>query len=162
MKRKILFLSSLLIVGAVLWGVNYRLDHPPLTQADKEFRALVAGADSVEASQFSCQNQPCSANVMLKYKPLSAAQTRELIEQLRFTTVTSVAGTPMGGINLNLKFRPRGGKPINFVFSQTEKTSSLTHFVSGDVIDGSYQINPRFNKRLNRALDAYLPQRLRP
>ena len=25
-----------------------------------------------------------------------------------------------------------------------------------------YDLHPRFNKRLNRALDAYLPQRLRP
>ena len=80
MKRKPILL--LLVVGAALWGVNYRLDHPPLTQADKEFRALVAGADSVWIYQSVVTNKKPlqSAN---RQVDLNEEQTRELIENLR-------------------------------------------------------------------------------
>ena len=60
MKRKSLVLCfALLCVGAALWGVNYRLNHPPLSKADREFRALVAGADKTLAYQLSCQTADC-------------------------------------------------------------------------------------------------------
>ena len=167
MKRKpiLLAIALLLVVGAALWGVNYRLDHPPLTQADEEFRALVAGADGVWSSQWACQGN-CDENWLIKYKPLDAMQTRELIENLRVVDgreYDSLAGdlssTGHSTVELELKFT-RQGKPLaSFLLLQTPGSSGIGKLPA---FKGITKINPRFNKRLNRVLDAYLPQRVRP
>ena len=81
MKRKpiLLAIALLLVVGAALWGVNYRLDHPPLTDADKEFRALVAGADRTVIAYYpSSQSKPVRVT-------LSNIQTAQFIETFRFS-----------------------------------------------------------------------------
>lgn len=48
MKRALLL--PLLLLASVLWGVNWKLDHPPLTAPDQEFTRLIRGADEVEIS----------------------------------------------------------------------------------------------------------------
>ncbi len=178
MKRKplILAITLSLVVGAALWGVNYRLDHPPLTDADKEFRALVAGADEVQASQESCQRSTgCLKNSWIVYDPLNAAQTRNLTEQIRFS---GDAETPMGTqwkktyVRLNLSFKQRGKEMAYLALLQDENSGLLAtptkpfQFSTGgawqNFVAPTHQIHPRFHKRLNRALDAYLPQRIRP
>ena len=87
MKRQplIFALALLLVVGAALWGVNYRLDYPPLTNADKEFRAFVAGADSVEITSMTCTRNACSPSAPSSQPQiLNAQQTRELIQTVHF------------------------------------------------------------------------------
>ena len=176
MKRKpiLLAFALLLVVGAALWGVNYRLDHPPLTKADKEFRALVAGADSVSISQLNSIGvlSPSDRN-----KKLNATQTRQLIEKIRFLDKLASAGTfasamlpipkgwptPKGGIYI-LRFSRKGESLARCLLFQSEKESGIScPALQDSKVPGSiHQLNPRFNKRLNRVLDAYLPQRIRP
>jgi hypothetical protein len=45
--KRALFLVPLALGGA-LWLVNWRLDHPPPTIADKEFQTQMQGVDKVE------------------------------------------------------------------------------------------------------------------
>ena len=160
MKRKplLLAIALLLIVGAALWGVNYRLDHPPLTGADKEFRALVAGADSVEASQYSCQRRACATNYAIRFDPLNVTQTRHIIEELRF--VSKIPTTTMDSSQatmLKLEFRKGDKAVVRCTLWQSPNLNEMS-----TMQHASYRLNPRANKRLNRVLDAYLPQRIRP
>lgn len=161
MKRKqlILAIALLLVVGAALWGVNYRLDHPPLTQADKEFRALVAGADSIEASQ-QIVDSPIISLIPLK---VLNSETRELLENMRFVKVESLIGLPKYGVDLDLEFRSKG-KTQHCTLSQLSDPQGnvLTCGSQDEINSRMFELNPRFNKSLNRALDAYLPQRVRP
>lgn len=48
---KCALLIPFLVLGGALWGVNWRLDHPPLTQADLAFSRLIQGADEVKVSE---------------------------------------------------------------------------------------------------------------
>lgn len=169
MKRKpiLLALALLLVVGAALRSVNYRLDHPPLTKADKEFRALVAGADSMRATQASCQNAPCAASVELKFGPLNAEQTRDVISKIRLLD-QEVSSSQELPVYINLMFYKNGKSLYNIVLFQTPSSSEIEKTWNGYegnkyIFPTVYQrLNPRFNKRLNRTLDAYLPQRIRP
>ena len=52
MKRAFLFLIPLSL-GAALWGVNWKLDHPPQTIADKEFQLQMKSVDTIEVDDFS-------------------------------------------------------------------------------------------------------------
>ena len=69
-------------------------------------------------------------------------------------------------IYLNLTFSRKGKILYNVILNQSHNASELQW--SGEETANSpvpfyfYKLNPRFNKRLNRALDAYLPQRVRP
>ena len=184
MKRQplILCLALLIIVGAALWGVNYRLDHPPLSQVDKEFRAALAGADNAEINQYNARPVKGQKSVVTTCV-LDAAQTRELlIEHIRL-------GKPQKGISitptvfLRIIFK-RGEKqlasiqvnqtarqtevlvPKNFWTSASAQRSFFTVRSWGKTLNLTvltvHQLHPRSEKRLNRALDAYLPQRVRP
>ena len=91
MKRKplIIAIALLLVVGAALWGVNYRLDHPPLTKADKEFRAMVAGANRVEITSMICNRNSCRPdNSKSLPQILNAQQARELVDLTYFLDST--------------------------------------------------------------------------
>ena len=164
MKRKplILALALLLVVGAALWGVNYRLDHPPLTKADKEFRALVAGADSVRVFNVSPPKYEG------KDVTLSANQTQELIQKLRFSETYQPLNpesfySSENGTDYLLFFR--GNERLTgFDFWQVTKPGEMTedHPEQPEGKISSYKLTPRSTMRLNRALDAYLPQRIRP
>ena len=157
MKRKplIFALALLLVVGAALWGVNYRLDHPPLTKADKEFRALVAGADRMELWRSHSSSK----------STLDSTELNELVRQYRLSQRVTFPGIapPSFGKSLlghsSLLFWQQD-KPIIWAFIYHTSKGSIIHVLNPH--EGFYQVNPRFNKRLNRALDAYLPQRVRP
>ncbi len=88
MKRKpiTLALALMLIVSAALWGINYRLDHPPLSDADIEFRELVAGADKVEFIEWRPTFSSGDSVAYIRY--LNVAQTRELMERLRLLPIS--------------------------------------------------------------------------
>ena len=160
MKRQplILAIALPLVIGAALWGVNYRLDHPPLTQADKEFRALVAGANSVEIKTSVCQLPNCTRFARDEYRTLNASQTRELIESIRLIGRTPEQFSQNRLVSVSIFTFKHQKKELLPEFA-LHRMASWNEFHSGS---GPYAVNPRFNKRLNRALDAYLPQRLRP
>ncbi len=162
MKRQplIFALALLLIVSAALWGVNYRLDHPPLTQADKEFRALVAGFNSVEigAPQDSITPPPLRG-----VASLNSTQTRAFVERIRFVD-DPVKPVPRGNLTmLRLTFSRHDGLESQHYLFQSPSGSFLVEEVEllKNPVKG-HQLNPRSNKRLNGVLDAYLPQRVRP
>lgn len=166
MKRKpiLLALALLLVVGAALWGVNCRLDHPPLTKADKEFRGIVAGADAIEITQDSCQERPeCENGHETVSEKLTAAQARTLIEHLRFLDKQPVGrrGRPPQVAVLYFHFL-RKGRASETIYFTLLQTADEAHMYSPQHLSKSFILNPRFNKRLNRVLDAYLPQRIRP
>ncbi len=161
MKRKpILFaIALLLVVGTALWGVNYRLDHPPLTKADEEFRVLVAGADSVEVGQTSCSpQQACLSATWLSYGALNAEHTRKIISQIRLEDAVPNRNFEGRPVYLRLTFT-HIGQPLLACELGQSPTLSLIFPEKGERY---YSLSPRSHKRLNRTLDAYLPQRIRP
>lgn len=167
MKRKpLVFAFALIIVlVAALLGVNWRLNHPPLSDADKEFRALVVDADSVHVSQFSCQKQmACAASGTINYPTLNAVQTRELIELLRFTRDDKNLPAPnwsVPSVTLDLSFRRENHILGGYVLNQTPRQSGLIYASSSRVFS-SYQLHPRFEKSLREFLDEVAPARIRP
>ena len=159
MKRKLTFAIALLfIVGAALWGVNYRLDNPPLTKADKEFRALVAGADNVEIKTSVCQLPNCTRFARDEYRTLNADQTRELIESVRLIDRTPEQFSQNQLVSVSILTFKHQQKELLPEFG-LNRMASWNEFHSGS---GPYAVHPRFNKRLNRVLDAHLPQLIRP
>lgn len=174
MRKIACILALLIVVSAALGGVNYRLNHPPLSDADQQFRALIAGADSVAASQGSCQQPECSANAVIAYKPLDAAQTRHLIELLRFvdTAPDNFGKETATGAGLILTFGRDGQELTYFNLGQTLVSSELSsdtkplYFSTG--ADGnrvqvpSFQLHPRFEKPLRAYLDEVWPERIKP
>ena len=167
MKRKplILAIALLLVVGAALWGVNYRLDHPPLTKADKEFRALVAGADSTEILYEKCCLGDSRSDGTIQFKNLDANQTTKFTENLRFFDDSSPA--IFIGVGMHIRFFRQGKELSLFELNQISTLDNFSHLVEdkqqfAPSVHQIFYLNPRFHKRLNRALDAYLPQRIRP
>ena len=167
MKRKplVLAFALLLVVGVVLWGVNYRLDHPPMTRADKEFRAMVAGADNLELWE--------GANP--SHSIMNSTELAKFIENIRFSESLVPAGIfpPGSGVHpkdirvYSLLFSSRDYPLASCMIFQTKKEivfGGIPASISQNSISSerNYYLNPRFNRRLNRALDAYLPQRVRP
>lgn len=165
MKRKpLLFALALFVfIGAGVWGVNWRLDHPPLSAADKEFRALVASADRVEVSQQGCQSPNCGEQWTIKYKPSNAAQSLELIEKLRFTDDRRIPFNAVapGTVALDFTFQRKGADLIRYTLWETPHSFSLVHIIPS-IVDSSYQLHPRFEKPLRRFLDQVAPQRIKP
>ncbi len=53
MNPKRVLLLVPLSLGAALWGVNWKLDHPPQTTADKEFQFQMRSVDTIEVVDFS-------------------------------------------------------------------------------------------------------------
>ena len=172
MKRKpLLFaIALLLVVGAALWGVNYRLDHPPLTKADEEFRTLVAGADNVQVFQYNDIIPPPRSTFWNPpehfEKPLNFNQTRELIDKIRLTSNEAEHNFCLdtSSNTFVFDFQRQNKELLSLTVWLPDKSHpkgiALIRLPSSD--SSAFTLNPRFNKRLNRALDAYLPQRIRP
>lgn len=177
MKRKPLLsaIALLLVLGAALLGVNWRLNNPPLSDADRKFRALVAGADSVQMSQESCQLKPaCLKNNWVTYDPIDAAQTRELVRTIRIVGSETV---PIGAqwksyARLNLSFKRRGKEVAYLAILQDKKSSLLatpskpfqlsTGGVWQNFVSPTYRIHPRSERPLRQFLDQIAPQRIQP
>lgn len=159
-----LSLTLLLVMSFVLLGVNYRLNHPPLSNADKDFRALVSGADSVQMSQMSCPwYQACLKNVLIEYKPLDANQTRELTQRLRFTDdrLNPLMKPPPRAMPLILSFRRKGKEITRYTLWETPRSMTLVH-ITPSAIDASYKLQPSFVKPLREYLNTVAPKRLQP
>ena len=88
MKRRSRLLLGALIVSmsAALWGINYRLNHPPLSKSDKEFRALVTDTARVQVWQWDCQPlNSCRRGSAVYHPNWDGAQAQNFARQLRFT-----------------------------------------------------------------------------
>ena len=168
MKRKLtLAIALLLIVGAALWGVNYRLDHPtipPLTASDAEFRERVGSANKIYASQWSCQKNDCVNGEEIKYPALNQAQTQELLDCLRFTDEkVPTRFSEIGATQIQLEFWINGRRLDGYTIWQNPTRDVRSFVIVKEYPNPSYYLlDPRFFRPLNRALDAYLPQRIRP
>ena len=152
MKRQPLIFALALpfVVGAALWGVNYRLDHPPLTKADKEFRSLVAGANGVTIEQMT----PLHREIIL-----NTEQTQELIQMLRFSDIPVEINSesPLYALNvtiITLNFRNNTKDLAQFGLFQTSKSSNFSS--SSAPGDELYNLYPRSEKKLRRYLDRIL------
>ena len=148
MKRKTTFALALLVfTGAALWVVNWRLDHPPLSRADKEFRVLVAGADGVHIYRNNFGIKPSLQPTT--FYALGNAQTRQLLGKLRFSD-ESVLDAPLE--SFALEFR-RGGKIVCYarLSQRAASTTLLTTNKGGQMRE--YKLQPRFAKRLELYLN---------
>ena len=151
MKCPPLWLSCALIVvlGAALWGVNWRLDHPPLSKSDREFRALVAGANSVHIYRNNFVLNPGIGLQPTTFYALGNAQTRQLLSKLRFSD-ESVLGAPIE--SFVMEFR-RGGKTVCYArLSQKPAATTLLTMNKGGQMR-EYKLQPRFAKRLESHLN---------
>ena len=160
MKRKpiIFAVALLLVVGASLWGVNYRLNNPPLNSEDARFLAAIQGADRVEAWQASCDKSGC-LKPKLTTTRLNAAQTRELVRHLRFIESDGI-GQITGKhpyYEANFTFLHGSHKLL-----QTTLASSGGHsfFYASTPASKNYKLNPRFEKSLQNYLSRVLPPRV--
>lgn len=159
MKRKplLLALALILIVSAALWGVNYRLDHPPLSEADKEFRALVAGASQIQLMRLASHPRTTGFLLTTDVKLLSSEQSQQFMGNLRLVDASAMPIKPLATTKLTFL---REDKVVSrFLWLEASEESQLQRL---DEPFNLYQLNPRFEKPLRRTLDAYLPQRIRP
>ena len=143
MKRQplIFAIALLLVVGAALWSVNYRLDHPPLTKADKEFRALVAGADNVQIYRNNFRIKPSLQPTT--FYSLGAPQTRQMLDKFRFSD-EFVLDAPLDSYDLT--FRRRGKILLSAQLSQNPPSTTLV--TTSGAQKREYKLQPRFAKRL--------------
>ena len=143
MKRKpfIFAITLLFIVGAALWGVNYRLNNPPLTQADKEFRALVAGADSVQIYRNNFRIK--SSLQPTTFYSLGAPQTRQMLDKFRFSD-EFVLDAPLDSYYLTF----RRGSKILLSAQLSQNSPSTTLVTTSGAQKREYKLQPRFAKRL--------------
>ncbi len=157
MKRKpiTLALALMLIVGAALWGINWRLDHPPLTQADKEFREIVAGADSIKMEQKDYAHfKPANAPTTID-QTLDATQTRQFIARVRLTDA-STAFNGTGRSETRLIFRCQNQTISTFMLEEFKGSIQL-RLSTGET--PFYNLHPRFYKSMKLYLDEIAPQR---
>ena len=148
MKRQPLILSValLFVVSAALWGANYRLDHPPVSPADIEFRARVGGANGTVIRQkkpvgFVARRAPL--------RVLDAAQTRALIETLRLSSpATQLSVAALSPLELTFE---RDGQPLaRFELYQASEASELETLEKPYRV---YRLHPRFHKSLRQMLN---------
>ena len=158
MKRKPIVLAGalLFILSAALWGVNWRLDNPPLTKADKDFRAAVAGANAVRLEQNDTLHPVAGQTPMSVDVTLDADQTRELISILHFSRVFQIFGQGPP-IRMRLVFLRQNQKDV--VFSLEEHVSSV-QLTGRAVLAPAYGLAPRSAKHVRRFLDEVAPKRL--
>lgn len=157
MKRNPLYLAYALIfvIGATLLGVNWRLNHPPLSAADREFRHAVAGADRVIIRQkkpvgFVARGAPMQT--------LDARQTQALLETLRFIGASSQLNA-VSLAPLELTFARQGQSPARFELYQTPTSSELENL---EKPYQTYKVHPRFEKPLREFLNEVAPTRIQP
>ena len=161
MKRKpqTLAFALLIVVSAVLIGVNWRLNNPSLSDADKQFRFLVADADRVEVKTSVCQNSNCASFSRDEYRTLNAEQTRKLIELIHLTDRTPAQfSRTQGDMSVStLAFRLKQKKLLpELGLIRMARWSEFQFGPKG------YAIHPRFEKPLRQFLDQIAPKRIRP
>ena len=160
MRSKSTFFAGalLIILGAALWGVNWRLDNPPLTKADKDFRASVAGADAVRLEQKDFSRSVAGQTPLSVDVTLDAEQTRELISLLQFSRVSQTFGQGRP-LRMRLVFLRQNQKDV--VFSLEEHVGSM-QLTGRAVLAPAYGLSPRSAKHVRRFLDEVAPKRLHP
>jgi len=153
--KRAVFLLPLLLGGA-LWGVNWRLDHPPLSRSDRELATSFDLAQTADVFQQSCQQQACAANAYRKIGSLSALQTQRLRELLRVQNGSF--GMYGAGTVLDIRLINKR-RAVDLI--QLCQTGQRT-VVWDSMYRCSWYLHPRFEGRLRSFLDANLPQRLQP
>ena len=161
--------SSTAALGAALWPFNYRLHHPPLSAADRQFRALVVGADSVQFFQRRHRDTRQEATT-IAYPPLNFEQTMRLIEQIRLLDEKSrfqTDATLVGKIDqFELVFSRKGEKLNSIGLSLIQNESAISwSYPTAPPRQARYtlpirKLHPRFEKPLRQLLDEFLPNRL--
>lgn len=160
MKRKPLILAFALIfvISAALWGVNYRLNNPPLSDEDKQFRALVGTADRVGIYQWSCIMGGCANNSLVQIQMLNPTQTGELLDNLRFVDLVPYM-TATETVFLELHFWRRG-KTLGALTIYQDKSSTWVKPRAPS--SRFYKLHPVYEKRLRRYLNEIAPKRIQP
>lgn len=142
--KRALFLIPVAL-GAALWGVNWKLDHPPQSRADVAFARLVGGADEVELSTFSGTvktslhgTQLGQLRDCLRFQDKSGLQSQGYDNY--YTLVWKKKGKVLARFDTDLDGRPpclwgSGDAPVNF----------------------NHNLNPRFGKQLENTINEFLP-----
>lgn len=162
MKLKLFFFALAIIAGAALWGVNYRLNNPPLSATDQQFRALVAGTDALEFSYHPISRTAWmgfgkKAGTLARFS-LNPAQTREFIERIRFSQ--DVPNVPNRGYWEMTEVIVQSGNKQGDRFILREYKDKI--FVQHKKIGGDVALTPRSAKRLKQYLNQIAPQRMQP
>ena len=141
-------LALLVTLSAALLGINYRLNHPPLSKSDKEFRAHVAGADSVQITQLKCVMNGCHPVSPATRKSLDARQTREFIELIHVLDKGPGAWLwnqwPVTAYRV--RFERRGERIAGYEFRRTPEFTAT-------IVTDFQKLSPRSGKHLWRFLD---------
>lgn len=136
---KCALLSVPLMLGAALWGVSWRLDHPPQTKADVAFARLVNGADRVEIS--SCLGhkrailQEESLHALLSHIHLANASAPSYSScDSRYTLKFQSKKQELATFDLDfdamgLERTPAGKSPFNFVL-EPRTGAKLERYIS--------------------------------
>lgn len=157
MKRKpiIVAFALLFVVSAALWGVNWRLDNPPLTKADRQFREAIAGADAVRLEQAELWHRVAGQTPIAFSTTLNATQTHNLLDVIHLTNISS-SFFPSRPVRVRLTFM-RQGKKLG-VFS-IEERGDFMRLIGRPIKAPYYELHPRSVKRVRRILDEFAPNR---
>lgn len=102
--KRVLFLLPLLVLASALWGVNWKLDHPPPTDADEEFQSQIQGVDTLEVDEFEGAR-------FVKTVKLKHGQLHEFIDLIQLSGRRS---TMLPGPNYRWKINCfRNGKDVD-------------------------------------------------
>lgn len=102
MKRTLFLLPCALVLGVTLWALNWKLDNPPLTQADQSFARFIQGADEVEITTFSVD----------KFALLKGKDLRDLLQNIHLSD--ELGQIAQGNSTYTLDFRKRGKSMVQF------------------------------------------------
>ena len=151
MKRKplIFALSLLLVVSAALWGAKLVL-RPPLSQSDKEFRALIKGA--INISYAMPDQREGGALVGGKIEGVSYP---ELVETIRFVDdPAAIYDAPSKQSFLLTFFAEDGSQLARF---RVDQTANFTTFFLRDAPQRHFVMNSRFDTLFRRHLAWFSP-----
>ena len=170
MNRQSLFVCCFAAFGVALWAALYRRNHPPLSEADKQFRAFVEGADSAEITQREHRDMWKEAEG-IAYLPLDAEQTRRLIEELRLRDKKGMMQTKAELANqidlYQITFKRAGQELETFTLRRVATQTELEWMIQSPPPNQNHykvivcELHPRFESSLRALLDEVLPDRIK-
>ena len=159
-----------------MWAALYRRNHPPLSEADKQFRAFVEGADSAEIIQREHRDLWKEVEG-IAYPPLDAEQTRRLIETLRLRDKKSMMRTQgdflqRAGFDnqidfYRITFKRAGQELKRFTLGQIAAQTELEWMIQSPPPNQNHysviirELHPRFERTLRALLDEVVPDRIK-
>lgn len=156
MKRKplIFAIALLLVVGATLWGANLVL-RPPLSQSDKEFRALVKGATNI-----GCAIPDQSEAGALVGSGMGGVEFQEFVKTLRFVDDPTAQYDKSSKASFLLTFFAEDGSQL--ARFRVDQSANSTTFFLRDSPQRRFKMHTRFNPLFRKRLNLFASYRVKP